>query len=138
MEQRIEELKNDVHAGGFCKAKFFATEAAMLAAIFAYNLLAAYQAQVTPQSGYRKPSTLRDAVFVCGASLGRIGRKVVLRLSQSGGGLGKHKALIDKARQAGKAIAPLLPRRSPPDRTGASSHPVGVEFSGRNPAFLKN
>jgi hypothetical protein len=40
IEQRIEELKNDMHADGFCTRKFFATEAAMLSTIFAYNLLA--------------------------------------------------------------------------------------------------
>lgn len=114
VEQRIEELKNDVHASGFCTRKFFATEAAMLAAIFAYNLLAVYQAQVTPKSGYRQPSTLRAAVFVCGAVLGRISRKLVLRLAQNGGGLAKHQALIHKAREAVRAIAPLLPRVRPP------------------------
>jgi hypothetical protein len=85
IEQRIEELKNDRHADGFCTRKFFGTEAAMLSAIFAYNLLAVYQAQVTPQSGWRQPSTLRAAVFICGAVLGRIGRKIVFRLVQNGG-----------------------------------------------------
>ena len=86
----------------------------MLSAIFAYNLLAVYQAQVTPQSGWRKPSTLRATVFVCGALLGRIGRKIVLRLSQTGGGLAKHKALIDKACGPPEPIAPLLIRKRPP------------------------
>lgn len=57
----------------------------MLSAIFAYNLLAVYQAQLTPQSGWRQPTTLRAAVFICGAVLGRIGGKIVLRLSQTGG-----------------------------------------------------
>ncbi len=125
VEQRIEELKNDVHAGGFCTAKFFATEAAMLAAIFAYNLLAVYQAQVSAQSGYRKPSTLRAAVFVCGALLGRIGHKLVLRLSQSGGGLAKHQALIHKAREAAGLIAPLLPRTRLPGPHWHSIQPGG-------------
>ena len=78
--------------------------------ILAYNLLAVYQAHVTAKEGWRKPSTLRAAVFVCGAILGRAGRKLVLRLSKSGGGLAKHRALIDKARKAKTAIAPLLPR----------------------------
>lgn len=128
VEQRIEELKNDMHAGGFCTGKFFATEAAMLATIFTYNLLAAYQAQVMPQSGYRKPSTLRAAVFVCGALLGRMGRKLVLRLSQSGGGLGKHKALIDRAQEAVKAIAPLLPRIKPPAIDWDIMTPGGCEI----------
>ena len=107
-----------MHADGFCTAKFFATEAAMLSAIFAYNLLAVYQAQVTSQSGWRQPSTLRAAVFVCGAVLGRIGRKIVLRLSQTGGGLAKHKALIDKACEPPGPIAPLLARDRPPARLG--------------------
>ncbi len=86
----------------------------MLSAIFAYNLLAVYQAQVTPQSGWRQPATLRAAVFVCGAVLGRIGRKIVLRLSQSGGGLAKHKAMIHKACTSNQPIAPLLARARPP------------------------
>lgn len=117
VEQRIEELKelkNDMHADGFCTRQFFATEAAMLSAIFAYNLLAVYQAQVTPQSGWRQPSTLRAAVFICGAVLGRIGHKVVLRLSKVGGGLATHKALIHKACAPPNPIAPLLPRIRPP------------------------
>ena len=86
----------------------------MLSVICAYNLLAVYQAYVTPQSGWRQPSTMRTAVFVCGAVLGRIGRKIVLRLSQTGGGLAKHKALIDKACEPPEPIAPLLVRQRPP------------------------
>ena len=114
IEQRIEELKNDMHAGGFCAKKFYTTEAAFLGTILAYNLLSLYQAHVTAQEGWRKPSTLRAAVFVCGALLGRAGRKLVLRLSQSGGGLAKHRAVIDKARKAKTAIAPPLPRPRTP------------------------
>ena len=110
IEQRIEELKNDMHADGFCAKKFYTTEAAFLCTILAYNLLSLYQAHVTAKEGWRKPSTLRAAVFVCGAILGRAGRKLVLRLSKSGGGLAKHRALIDKARKAKTATAPLLPR----------------------------
>ncbi len=30
IEQRIEELKNDLHVGGFCAKKFYTTEAALL------------------------------------------------------------------------------------------------------------
>jgi hypothetical protein len=85
----------------------------MLSAIFAYNLLAVYQAQVTPQSGWTQPSTLCAAVFVCGAVLGRIGRKNVLRVSQTRGGLVKHQALIDKACEPPGSIAPLLARDRP-------------------------
>jgi hypothetical protein len=114
VEQRIEELKNDLHADGFCTRRFFATEAAFLSVIFAYNLLGLYQAQVTRQSGWRQPATLRAAVFVCGAVLGRAGHRLMLRLSQSGGGLARHKSLILKASEPKQPIAPLLPRTRPP------------------------
>jgi hypothetical protein len=110
VEQRIEELKNDMHSGGFCTRKFFATEAAFLSAILALNLLSLYQAQVTAKAGWRQPSTLRAAVFVCGALLGRAGRKLALRLSQNGGGLEKHNVLIENALDMQITIAPLWPR----------------------------
>ena len=42
IEQRIEELQNDLHADGFCAKKFYTTEAAFLSTILAYNLLAVY------------------------------------------------------------------------------------------------
>ena len=105
--------------------KFYTTEAAFLGAILAYNLLAVYQAQVTAKEGWRKPSTLRAAVFVCGAVLGRAGRKLMLRLSQNGGGLAKHRALIDKACAVENAIAPLLPRPRKPEVDWATLSPGG-------------
>ena len=110
VEQRIEEIKNDLNADGFCTKAFFATEAAFLAVLFAYNLLALYQAQVTKDCGYRKPATLRSAAFVGGAILGRCGRQTLLRFSKAWGGLHKHNPLIDAALHSQKPIAPLLPR----------------------------
>lgn len=110
VEQRIEEIKNDLHADGFCTKAFYATEAAFLAVLFAYNLLALYQAQVTKACGYRKPSTLRAAVFIGGAILGRCGRQTLLRFSQAWGGLHKHNPLINVALHVQKPIAPLLAR----------------------------
>lgn len=126
LEQRIEELKNDMHAGGFCAKAFYTTEAAFLGTVLAYNLLAVYQAQVTAKEGWRKPSTLRAAVFVCGAVLGRAGRKLVLRFSQNGGGLAKHRALIDKAKEVKNAIAPLLPRARRPQVDWDTLSPGGA------------
>jgi hypothetical protein len=108
IEQRIEELKNDLHADGFCTKSFFATESAFLAVLFAFNLLSVYQAAVLPQSGYRQPATLRAAVFVCGAILGKCGRKVLLRIAQSGGGLSKHLPLLMSSLQTLKSIPPLF------------------------------
>ena len=113
LEQCIEELKNDLHADGFCAKKFYPTEAAFLSTLLAYNLLAVSQAHVTAKEGWRKPSTLRAAVFVRGAILGRAGRKLVLRLSENWGGLVKHKDLLDKALAAAKSSAPRLPRPRP-------------------------
>jgi len=115
VEQRIEEMKNDLHADGFCTKAFFATEAAFLGVVLSYNLLSLYQAQVTRQSGYRKPSTMRAAVFVGGAILGRKGRDVVVRFSESWGGLKKHIPLIEQALKTGNPIAPLLARPPTPE-----------------------
>jgi len=57
VEQRIEEMKNDLNADGFSTKKFFATEAAFLGVVLSLSLLSFYQAGVARKSGYRKPST---------------------------------------------------------------------------------
>jgi len=95
IEQRIEELKHDLAADGFCLQPFFATESAFLAVLFTFNLLSLYQHLVTPDQPYRQPGTLRVAVFLCGAVLGGMGRAVVVKLSAAWGGLRKHKPLVD-------------------------------------------
>jgi hypothetical protein len=97
IEQRIEELKSDLAANGFCLKSFFATESAFLAVLFTFNLLSLYQHQTTPTQPYRQPGTLRTAVFLAGAVLGTMGREVVVRLSAAWGGLSKHKPLVDMA-----------------------------------------
>lgn len=112
VEQRIEELKHDLAADGFCLQKFYATESAFLAVLFTFNLLSLYQHQTTPEAAYRQPGTLRVAVFLCGAMLGVMGRDVVIKLSSAWGGLGKHKPLVSATLdwlQAGspKLIPPL-------------------------------
>ena len=97
VEQRIEELKNDVAADGFCLRPFFATESAFLAVLLTFNLLSLYQHQTTPGQPYRQPGTLRTAVFLAGAMLGNMGREKVLKLSAAWGGLAKHKPLVEAA-----------------------------------------
>ena len=94
VEQRIEELKHDLAADGFCLQPFFATESAFLAVLFTFNLLSLYQHQTTPDAPYRQPGTLRVAVFLCGAVLGVMGRDAVVKLSAAWGGLRKHKPLV--------------------------------------------
>jgi hypothetical protein len=86
VEQRIEELKNDLAADDFCTQQFFATEAAFLAVVATFNLLSLFQ-QASGGGAYRQPATLRTAVFLCGAVLGRQGHQPVLYLSLSWGGL---------------------------------------------------
>ena len=95
VEQRIEELKNDLAADGFCLQPFFATESAFLAVLFTFNLLSVYQHQTTPTKPYRKPGTLRTTVFLCGAVMGVMGRQTVIKLSSAWGGLRKHKPLVE-------------------------------------------
>lgn len=95
VEQRIEELKHDLAADGFCLHPFYATESAFLAVLFAFNLLSLYQHQTTPTQPYRQPGTLRVAGFLCGAVLGKMGRQLVVRLSAAWGGLDKHKPLME-------------------------------------------
>lgn len=87
IDQRIEELKNDLAADGFCLNEFFATESAFLAVVFTFNLLSLYQHVTTPNAPYRQPGTLRVAVFLCGAVLGVMGRNAVVKLSAAWGGI---------------------------------------------------
>jgi hypothetical protein len=108
VEQRIEELKNDLAADGFCTQNFWATEAAFLAVLFTFNLLSLYQQSATPNARYRQPATLRAAVFLCGAILGRSGHQAVLHLSAAWGGLNKHKPLLEAIFQWPKSAPPKL------------------------------
>jgi hypothetical protein len=108
VEQRIEELKHDLAANGFCLRPFYATEWAFLAVLFTFNLLSLYQHQTTPNAPYRPPGTLRTAVFLCGAVLGVMGRDLVIKLSAAWGGLKKHKPLVEATLDWLKSASPKL------------------------------
>jgi hypothetical protein len=108
VEQRIEELKHDLAADGFCLRPFFATESAFLAVLFTFNLLSLYQHQTTPNAPYRQPGTLRVSVFLCGAILGVIGHDIVVKLSAAWGGLHKHKPLVEATLNWLKSTSPKL------------------------------
>ena len=95
MENRIAELKHDLGADGFCLQEFFATQAAFQTVLLLFNLLSEFQ-RAAALPVYREPATLRTQVFTCGAILGRAGRRLVLHLSQSWGGLKSRNPLIDK------------------------------------------
>lgn len=94
MENRIAELKHDLGADGFCLKQFFATEAAFRAILLLFNLLAEFQ-RAAGLPRYREPATIRTQVLTCGAILGRAGRRLVLHLSQSWGGLKTRISLLD-------------------------------------------
>jgi Transposase DDE domain group 1 len=94
MENRIAELKHDLGADGFCLKEFFATEAAFRAVLLLFNLLAEFQ-RAAGLPGYRAPATIRTQVLTCGAILGRAGRRLVVHLSQSWGGLKSRIPLLD-------------------------------------------
>ena len=94
METRIAELKHDLGADGFCLKEFFATEAAFRAVLLLFNLLAEFQ-RAAGLPGYRTPATIRIQVLTCGAILGRAGRRLVVHLSQSWGGLKSRIPLLD-------------------------------------------
>jgi hypothetical protein len=72
-EQHLEALKNDLQADGFCMKDFYATESAFLSVCFTYNLLSLYQHASSPEqrnkTGFKRPATLRAAVFIGGAVL---------------------------------------------------------------------
>src|ERR1700693_3116606 len=94
MENRIAELKHDLGADGFCMKQFFATEAAFRAVLLLFNLLAEFQ-RAAGLPLYREPATLRTQILTCGAILGRAGRRLVIHLSESWGGLKTRIPLLD-------------------------------------------
>ena len=107
MENRIAELKHDLGAHGFCMKQFFATEAAFRSVLLLFNLLAEFQ-RAAGLAGYREPGTLRTQVLTCGAILGRAGRRVVVHLSQSWGGLQSRIPLLDSILACEFPISPKL------------------------------
>jgi hypothetical protein len=113
VEQRIEELKNDLNADGFCVHSFHATESAFLGVLFAYNLLNAYHLRVRPEAGHSKPSTLRTHLLVAAGMVEMLGGVMLLRIARSWGGLSKHKALLERVLSYKASTAPLLAQPAP-------------------------
>ena len=107
MENRIAELKHDLGADGFCLKQFFATEAAFRAILLLFNLLVEFQS-AADLPRYREPATIRTQVLTCGAILGRAGRRLVLHLSQSWGGLKTRNSLLDSILQWQFSTSPKL------------------------------
>jgi len=107
MENRIAELKYDLAADDFCLRQFLATEAAFCGILMLFNLLSEFQ-RVTGMKGFRQPATLRTQVFLCGAVLGRAGRRLVLHLSSAWGGADKLKPLLNNLLELAVPTSPKL------------------------------
>ena len=87
--------------------QFFATEAAFRAVLLLFNLLAEFQ-RAAGLPIYRQPATLRTQVLTCGAILGRTGRRLVIHLSESWGGLKTRIPLLDSILQWQIPTSPKL------------------------------
>lgn len=96
IEQRLSELKGDLHADKFCLQSFYGSEAAFLAVLCLYNLLGEFQQATAAKRPWRTPQTLRNEVFLCGAILGRSAQHLVLHFSLAWGGLDQRISLLDK------------------------------------------
>jgi DNA-directed RNA polymerase subunit N (RpoN/RPB10) len=107
MENRIAELKHDLGAHGFCLKQFFPTEAAFRSVLLLFNLLAEFQ-RAAALPGYREPATIRTQVLTCGAILGRAGRRLVVHLSESWGGLKTRIPLLESILACDFPISPKL------------------------------
>lgn len=90
-----------------CLREFFATEAAFRCILLLFNLLGEFQ-RACRFSTYRQPATLRTQVFLCGALLGRAGRRLVLHLSASWGGLKPRIPLLENVFSYAVATSPKL------------------------------
>jgi hypothetical protein len=106
-------LKYDLGADSFCLKQFYATEAAFRAVLLLFNLLAEFQ-RAAGMAGYREPATIRTQVLTCGAILGRAGRRLVLHMAQSWGGLRTRNPLLDNIFAWEIPTSPKLANDPPP------------------------
>jgi hypothetical protein len=131
-------LKNALAADGFCLQPFFATESAFLAVLFTFNLRRLYQHQTTPNQPYRQPGTLRTAVFLAGAVLGKMGREVGLKLSAAGG-VGQAQAVGGSgAGLAENHFAEVGPTAGPAGHRRRFHRNDGAPVSIKNTGLLRN
>jgi len=80
-ENRIQELKQDFGAEGFCMDSFYATEAAMRMVMVAYNLMSLYRLFSRQTRVHQRLATLRFNCFAVGSWLVKQGNKTILKMS---------------------------------------------------------
>jgi hypothetical protein len=82
-ENRIKELKSDFGADSFNLKSFYATEAALLFSMIAYNLMAIFKLFVLQEKTQKTLSTLRYKVFTIGAYFEKEGNTLKLKIALS-------------------------------------------------------
>jgi hypothetical protein len=120
--------------------QFFAAEAALRSVLLLFNLLAEFQ-RAAGLPSCREPATLRTQVLTCGAILGRAGRRAVVHLSQSWGGLGSRIPLLDNILACAFPISPKLTPvlgTSEPDPACISELAILPSRERRSVALLRN
>lgn len=82
-ENRIKELKQDFGADSFNLKEFFPTEAALIFAMIAYNLMSIFRIFVLQEKTQKTLSTLRYRTFAIGAYFEKSGDTLKLRIALS-------------------------------------------------------
>jgi hypothetical protein len=77
-ENRIKEIKYDFGFDSFNLKGFYATEAALLFAMIAYNMMSIFRMFVLQEKTQKRLSTLRFRTFAIGAYFKKINDKLVL------------------------------------------------------------
>lgn len=80
-ENRIKELKYDFGFDSFNMQSFYGTEAALIFAMLAYNLMALFRQFILGSKVQHKLSTLRYKTFAIGAYFKKANDKYILKLS---------------------------------------------------------
>lgn len=80
-ENRIKELKYDFGLDSFNMKNFYGTEAVLIMAMMAYNIMSLFRQFVMNLPVQHRLSTLRFKTFAIGAYMVKEGRNVVLKLS---------------------------------------------------------
>lgn len=80
-ENRIKELKTDFGADSFNLKDFYATEAALIFSMIAYNLMSIFRIFVLQEKTQKTLSTLRYRTFAIGAYFEKIGDTLKLRIA---------------------------------------------------------
>ncbi|MFT4224764.1 transposase [Dysgonomonas sp.] len=80
-ENQIKELKYDFGFDSFNLNDFYATEAALIFAMIAYNLMAIFRLFIIKSEVQNRLSTLRFKTFAIGAYFENVDGRVILRLA---------------------------------------------------------